>query len=244
MRSSAAGPLRHALVVVAGYSALFTWLFSQPIVHGTYMAEGDLYDWFLPIFLSPISVWSHDMFGGLPLFADTSDSQAYVFHFLFAHVLHSWTGYIICAYVLGSAFTYAYVFTVTRSRTAAAFSGLAFGLSHAMLEKQAQINIVHCTAWFPLMALAVDRLIAGGSRRWVAIGAFATANCFIAGHPQSILYAVSFCVVYAVVGGLAERVPRMFYIRALGMLSLGDSHDGRQVVALCRSVHGTWHGPR
>ena len=220
MRSSAAGPLRHAFVVVAGYSALFTWLFSQPIVHGTYMAEGDLYDWFLPIFLSPISAWSHDMFGGLPLFADTSDSQAYVFHFLFAHVLHAWTGYVICAYVLGSAFTYAYVFTVTRSKTAAAFSGLAFGLSHAMLEKQAQINIVHCTAWFPLMALAVDRLIKGGSRRWVAIGAFATANCFLSGHPQSILYAVSFCVVYAVVGALAERAPRTFYLRAIGMLVL------------------------
>jgi membrane protein YfhO len=218
MRSSAAGPLRHAFVVVAGYSALFTWLFSQPIVHGTYMAEGDLYDWFLPIFLSPISAWSHDMFGGLPLFADPSDSQAYVFHFLFAHVLHSWTGYIISAYVLGSAFTYAYVFTVTRSKTAAAVAGLAFGLSHAMLEKQAQINIVHCTAWFPLMALAVDRLINGGSRRWVAIGAIATANCFLSGHPQTILYAVSFCAVYAVAGALAERAPRTFYIRALGML--------------------------
>ena len=220
MRSSAARSLRHALIVVAGYSALFTWLFSQPIVHGTYMAEGDLYDWFLPIFLSPISTWSHDMFGGLPLFADTSDSQAYLFHFLFAHVLHAWTGYVICAYVLGSAFTYAYVFTVTRSKTAAAFSGLAFGLSHAMLEKQAQINIVHCTAWFPLMVLAVDRLIKGGSRRWVAIGAFATANCFLSGHPQSILYAASFCVVYAVVGGLAERAPRTFYLRAIGMLVL------------------------
>ena len=65
----------------------------------------------------------HETFGGLPLFADTSDSQVYLFHFLFAHVLHSWTGYIICAYVLGSAFTYAYVFTLTRSKTAAAFSG-------------------------------------------------------------------------------------------------------------------------
>jgi len=220
MRSSAAAPLRHALVVVAGYSALFTWLFSQPIVHGTYMAEGDLYDWFLPIFLSPVSAWSRDMFGGLPLFADTSDPQAYVFHVLFAHVFHSWTGYIICAYVLGSSFTYAYVFTLTRSKTAAAFSGLAFGLSHAMLEKQAQINIVHCTAWFPLMALAVDRLITGASKRWIAIGAFAAANCFLSGHPQSILYAVSFCVVYALVGGLAERVPRTFYLRTIAMLLL------------------------
>ncbi len=230
MRSSAAAPLRHALAVVAGYSALFAWLFLQPIVHGTYMAEGDLYDWFLPIFLSPISAWSHDMFGGVPLFADTSDPQPYVFHFLFAHLLHSWTGYIICAYVLGSAFTYAYVFTLTRSKTAAAFSGLAFGLSHAMLEKQAQINIVHCTAWFPLMALAVDRVLVlsadsdgpvrRAARRWVAIGAFATANCFLSGHPQSILYAVSFCVVYALAGGLAERAPRTFYLRAISMLLL------------------------
>src|SRR6266850_5998711 len=163
MRSSAAVPLRHAVAVVAGYAGLFAWLFLQPIVQGAYMAEGDLYDWFLPIFLSPISAWSHDMFGGVPLFADTSDPQPYVFHFLFAHLLHSWTGYIICAYVLGSAFTYAYVFTLTRSKTAAAFSGLAFGLSHAMLEKQAQINIVHCTAWFPLMALAVDRILVGSA---------------------------------------------------------------------------------
>ena len=223
MRVPATAPLRHALAVTAGYALLFTWLFSRPIAHGTYMAEGDLYDWFLPIFLSPISMWSHDMFGGLPLFADTSDSQAYFVHFVFAHVLHSWTGYIITAYVLGSAFAYAYVFTLTRSKTAAAFAGMAFGLSHAMLEKQAQINIVHCTAWFPLMALAADRVITDGphARRWVAIGAFATANCFLAGHPQSILYAVSFCAVYAVAGGIAERASRVAWLRAVALLVLG-----------------------
>jgi membrane protein YfhO len=216
-------PLRHVLAVTAGYSLLFTWLFSRPIAHGTYMVEGALYDRLLPIFLSPITAWSHDMFGGLPLFADTSDSQAYVVHVLFAHVLHSWTGYIISAYVLGSAFTYAYVFALTRSKAAAAFAGMAFGLSHAMLEKQAQINIVHCTAWFPLMALAVDRAITDSpaARRWVAIGAFATANCFLAGHPQSILYAVSFCAVYAAAGGIAERAPREAWVRLATMLALG-----------------------
>ena len=40
--------LRHAVAVVAGYTLLFTWLFFTPILHGAYMAEGDLYDWFLP----------------------------------------------------------------------------------------------------------------------------------------------------------------------------------------------------
>ena len=98
---------RHALLVVAGYAALFCWVFWTPLRSATYMAEGDLYDWFLPIFLSPIRQWSHEMFAGVPLFADTSDSQAYIVHFVFAHVLHSWTGYIVSAFVIAASCMYA-----------------------------------------------------------------------------------------------------------------------------------------
>ena len=78
MRPSTRASLRDAAVVVAGYTALFCWLFASPLIDGTYLAEADLYDWFLPIFLSPIARWSHDMYAGLPLFADTSDAQPYV----------------------------------------------------------------------------------------------------------------------------------------------------------------------
>ena len=213
--------LTHATLVVAGYAAVFAWVFSQLLVAEVYLAESDLHELFLPYFLSPMTRWSSDMFAGMPVFADPFDTALYPIHVLFARVLHSWAGYIISAYVLGSAFMYAYVLRITGSRTAAAFSGLAFGLSEAMIERQAHINLLHPFAWLPLVALSVDRLLTNGSARWVAVGAFAIANSFLGGHPQPLLYAGSFAVVYAAAGGIATRAPREFYLRAAAALALG-----------------------
>src|SRR5262245_11696803 len=202
---SSIAAVRQALLVVGAYTILFCWVFAGPLLDGRYMIEGDLYDWFLPIFLSSRAPWSHDLFAGLPLFADTSDSQWYVVHYVFAHVVRSWTGYIIAGYVIAACSMYAYVVAVTGSRLAAGLAGVVFSLSHTMLERQPHINIVHASAWLPLIVLAIDRLLLGGSTRWMAVGAVAIANCFLAGHPQPILYAVVFCALYACVGARAER---------------------------------------
>jgi hypothetical protein len=220
MRSSSR-TLGHAVLVLAGYSLVFCWVFGQPLSSGEYPAELDLYDWFLPIFLSKFALWSHEMFAGVPLFADTSDSQYYVVHFLFSHVLHWWTGYIIAAYVLAASFMYAYVFTVTRSRLAAVFAGTAYALSAPLIQRMAHINIAHASAWFPLLVLSVDRLLDGSSNRWIAIGAVAEASIFLSGHPQPILYAVSFALVYALVGALALGVSRDVSLKAGLLFGLG-----------------------
>jgi len=211
----------HALIVLVGYSILFGWVFGHPLREGTYMSEGDLYDWFLPIFLSKFSLWSHEMFGGVPLFADTSDSQYYAVHFLFSHVLHWWTGYIAAAYVIASSCMYAYVFHRTRSKLAAALAGTAYGLSGPLVQRMAHINIAHGAAWFPLFILAIDEVLHTGSRRWIAIGAFAEANIFLSGHPQPILYASTWWFVYALVGAIAMRVPATRYAHAAAMFVLG-----------------------
>jgi hypothetical protein len=213
--------IQHAVAVVAAYSVFFCWLFAQQLVEKVYLAEADLYDWFLPLFLSPFARWTHEMYAGLPTFADTSDATPYVLQFLFARVFHSWAGYVISAYVVGASLMYAYVFSVTRSRAAAAFAGLAYGLSDSMLLRHGHINIVHASAWFPLMVLAIDRLAVTNSWRWAGIGAFASANCFLAGHPQPLVYAASFCFLYAVTGGIAQRANTGFYVRAITMMALG-----------------------
>jgi hypothetical protein len=214
-------PVVHAGVVVAAYTVLFGWMFSRLLFSDVYLAESDLYDWFLPFFLSPMARWSSDIFAGLPLFADSSDAIQYPVNFFFARVVGSWAGYVISAYVIGASLAYAYVFTVTRSRAAAGLAGLAYGLSEAMLERQAHINFVHAFAWFPLMVLAIDRLLDGASWRWTAIGALATACCFLSGHPQPILYAVSFCALYALVGAIVQRVPPRVYLKTAAMFGLG-----------------------
>ena len=58
---------------------------------------------------------------------------------------------------------------------AAAFAGLTFGLSEAMLERIAHMTILHAIVWFPLMLLAIDRLRGPRPTLWMAIGAFAIA---------------------------------------------------------------------
>ena len=217
---SPATPLAHAALVVAAFTVFFCWVFARLLLSDVYLAESDLYDWFLPFFLSPPATWTSDIFGGLPLFADTSDAIQYPVYFFFARVVGSWAGYVISAYVIAASLTYAYVFILTRSRTAAAVAGVAYGLSEAMIGRQAHINFVHAFAWFPLMVLAVDRLASGASWRWVALGAAATACCFLSGHPQPVLYASSFCVVYALVAAIAQRAPAVTYARLAAVFGL------------------------
>src|SRR5438093_3889642 len=98
----------HALAVVAAYTLLFTWLFAYPIVSHRYLTESDLYEYYLPIFLAPITTWSVFEFSGLPAFADPGDFISYPPHFLFARVIGSWTGFIVSALVMAACFTYAY----------------------------------------------------------------------------------------------------------------------------------------
>src|ERR1051325_933331 len=121
-RAAAAAGL-HAAIVVAAYSAVFMLLFARPIATHGYLADSDLYENFLPAFLAPITKWSAYELSGLPAFADVVDSTSYPPHFLFARVIGSWTGFIVSAFVLAAAFTYAYVLQLTGSRTAAAFAG-------------------------------------------------------------------------------------------------------------------------
>ena len=211
----------HAFLVVAAYGALFTWLFSKPLVTHGYLAESDLYEYYLPIFLAPITAWSSYEFSGLPAFADPGDFSLYPPHFLFARVFHSWTGLIVSAFVMASVFTYAYVYRITRSRTAAAFAGLAYAMSEAMVERVPHLGTLHCFAWLPLILLAIEELRGERRRTWIAVGGFAVACAFLSGHPQPAIYTVYVSGLYGLVGALAERARMRTYGSLAAMFICG-----------------------
>jgi hypothetical protein len=197
----------HVLILLA-FTALFTWLFARFFLRPLYLAESDLYENGLPIFLSPIWKWSSFEFNGLPVLADPANFNFYLPNVVFGELVKSWTAVVMSGPLLAACFTYAYVFTMTRSKTAAAFSGLAYGLSEEMLERLRHINHVHVIAWLPLIVLSLDRLrVSRRPWRWVAIGAFAVGSCILAGHPQPALY-VMYCVgLYALIGIVIDRDP-------------------------------------
>lgn len=206
--ASASGKYAHALIIV-GITALFTWLFARFFFRPLYLAESDLYENGLPIFLSPIWKWSSFEFIGLPVVADPANFNFYLPNVVFTELLRSWTAVVVSGPLLAACFTYAYVFSLTRSKTAAVFSALAFGLSEEMLERLRHINHVHVIAWLPLIVLTLDRLRTPHPLRWVAVGAFAVGSCILAGHPQPALYVMYCAGLYAVVGVVVEvRVAR------------------------------------
>jgi hypothetical protein len=219
------GPLwriaRHGLVVVGAYTLLFTWLHARGLVEHAYLAGTDLHDYYLPIFLSPITIWSPYELSGLPAFADSQNAAFYPLNLLFGHLLPSWTAYIVSAYVLAAAFTYAYVYNRTRCVLAAAVAGLAYGMSEAMLERLEHLSIVHTIVWLPLIALAIDRLRAAWHAGWVAAGAFAIGNCLLAGHTQPAIYIVYACGLYALAGGIAARAGVRYYAAAFTLFAAG-----------------------
>ena len=215
--------LIHGLLVVAAYTALFTLVFARPIVTHGYLADSDLYEYYLPIFLAPITRWSTFEFSGLPAFADPGDFTLYPTHFLFARVIGSWTGFIISAFVLAAVFTYAYVYRMTGSRAAAAFAGLAYPLSETMIERIPHLGILNCFAWLPLILLAIEGVRGEHRLRWIVIGAIGVACAFLAGHPQPAVYTVYFTALYALVGGLAERLDGRYWASVVAMFVLSGA---------------------
>lgn len=138
------------------------------------------------------------------MLADPANFDFYLPNVLFGELLRSWTAVVMSGPLLAACFTYAYVFNATKSRTAATYSALAYGLSEEMLERLRHINHVHAIAWLPLIVLSLDRVRADRPHRWIAIGAFAVGNCILAGHPQPALYIMYCAGLYAVVGILRE----------------------------------------
>jgi hypothetical protein len=213
--------IRHAALVVLASSLLFGWLFLSPVIHGQFLSESDLYEYYLPIFLAPITTWSHFEFGGLPAFADPGDFVAYPPHFLFARIIGSWTGLSVSAFVLATCFTYAYVYRLTRSISGSAFAGLAYGLSEAMMERLPHSGALHAAAWLPLIVLSIEGLRAPSWRRWLAVGGIGAACCFLAGHPQPAIYIYVCALLYAATSGWIARADRAYYIRVASMFALG-----------------------
>lgn len=220
-RTGRAAPIVHACVVVVAYTAIIGWLFAFASVTDSLLSESDLFEYYLPIFLAPITVWSPFEFSGLPAFADPGDFGLYPLHFIFARLVGSWTGFIASAFVLAACFTYAYVYRVTRSWAAAAFAGLAYALSEAMIERMPHLGTLHAFVWLPLVLLSIEGLRGAHPRRWIAIGGLAVGCCILSGHPQPAVYTSYAALAYALVGGWAEAQPRRYYLSVLGIFVLG-----------------------
>ena len=114
------------LLVCAGIGALQVWFWLQVLLDPGYLAHSDLYEQFLPNFLSPLTWWSSSEFAGLPVFADPQGAIWYPLHWLFAQAGHAWSAYLVSAYVVGGIGAALYAWRISGSYAAALVAGLAW----------------------------------------------------------------------------------------------------------------------
>jgi Bacterial membrane protein YfhO len=210
--------LIHSGVVLALFALLYTIVFFPRIIDGSSNLSGDVFAYYLPVFLAPRSLWTSLLHSGFPSFADPQFQLWYPLNRLFALFPHGWEAFTLSAYVLASSFTYGYVYSLTKSRLAAVTSGAIYGMSGFMMAYWGYSTILHAVAWIPLLIWALEQLRDRLSGLWWLSGVVAVACMLLAGHPQIAVYGLALAVAYALIFGHTAAVGRWRYYRHCALM--------------------------
>ena len=219
------------LKVFLGFSLVYLIFFSPILFAGKLLAPGDGIIQSVPAFYAPRTLWIDSLYSGFPAAADPQMQHWYPLTLFFSLIPNSWNCFMVSAYVLASCFTYGYVNKLTSSRFAAAFSGLAYGMSGFMMVHLGHTAMVHSAAWIPLIIWSLEELREKLTRQWFITGCSAIAISILAGHPQISVYSFVLAAAYALCSGPNATVGRWRYYRVfLAIAVLGIALAAIQII--------------
>lgn len=233
--------LRHAGLVVAGFSACYVIYFSSVFLAGKYLAPEDAALISLPFFLPPRSLWTSMLSCGYPQYADP---QAQFFYplslFLSMWSGAGWNWFVVVAYVIASCTTYGYIYSLTGRKFAALLGALIFGLSGYLISHLCHVMILHTACWFPLVVWALHKMKNAFPFLWFCLGSTAITMMVLGGHPQTLAYALPIFVVFALNESFENneqakgisRFNRSYLLRAALMIILGIGMGSIQLVPM------------
>ena len=222
---------RHHLYAVILLVGVQVWFWGRLIFDDGYLAHSDLYEYFLPVFLSPRTVWSVYEFAGFPAFADPQNTAWYPLH-LIARAIGSWSFYVVSAYVVASLGAYGYVYHVTRRRLVAVAAGLAWAWCEALGEKYSHLSMLHAYAWLPVLLLCLERLAVRPGAVGIVFASLVIATTILTGHPQAVLYCLYITLAYGLLLGLAEKRTKFFFLALALSFVLGSLLTSVQSIPL------------
>ncbi|MBI2941282.1 MAG: YfhO family protein [Chloroflexi bacterium] len=185
-------------------------LFGNAIVDRRIYAEADTLTYYVPLARriddalarGRFPLWTPDIFGGHPLFAESEGAMLYPLN-LAAWILLPVDSAVIVLRVLrfflASLFMYAFGRAVGLSRSAATVAGLVFAFGSFLVGQIHHKNLVDAAIWLPLVLCLVERgLQSAGARRWrfLLLGGLAFATQLLTIHVNPILMTFLLLVAY------------------------------------------------
>jgi hypothetical protein len=177
----------------------FVIYFSPVLMTGKLLAPGDDLLEFLPQFLSPRYLWADVMLCGFPQAADLQAQLFYPLSWLGAGTTFGWNLTVILPYALAAAFTYGYLYSLTKAKTASALGALIFSMSGFLISNLGHLTMVHAACWLPLVIWSITELKKNISPLWFFLTSIATALLALAGHGQTLCYGLTLFTALAVV---------------------------------------------
>ena len=199
------------LKVFLFFVSIYVIFFAPTIFSDKLLAPGDGIIQSVPAFYSPRTLWTDLLYSGFPAAADPTVQHWYPISLFFSLIPNSWNYFVLSAYVMASCFTYGYVYKLTRSKFAAALSGLAYGMSGFMMAHLGHTSMVHGAAWMPLAIWSWEELRGKFTIQWFLVGVLAIACSILAGHPQISVYSLALTGFYVLAAGSRAAIGRWRY---------------------------------
>lgn len=183
------------------------------VLTGRMMAAGEL------------PLWNPYLFGGMPLLASVYPGVLYPPNWLFAVLRPSvaMNLVVITTYHIALAGAYRYARAVGIDRVGALVAALVFAFGAYLVMSLGQTANIASAAWLPWVVLAVERLRARATWRWISLGACFIALQIFAGVPQMAWYTALVAGAYAafcLIRSSADRRKR-FALAFVAMYALG-----------------------
>ncbi|HXI18934.1 MAG TPA: YfhO family protein, partial [Chloroflexota bacterium] len=248
-----------AIGVLAAVCVAFFW---PSIVHGLVAYENDTRIFYFPLFRrlgealkqGQLPLWSPEIFGGYPIFADGEAGSLYPPHLMMLLLLPAETAFTWLRpvrFFQAAVFTYLFCRTLRIGRFGSATGGLTFAFSGFSVAQMHHTNISTAAVWLPLILAFCELALRGAGRARYLFALMAGVAFGLQGliiHVQVVLMTAlmfaAYCGYRCIVGpvgagpgpfdSFARRLPNQPALRhllgrpllALGVVTLAGAIGG------------------
>jgi len=167
-----------------------------------------------------IPFWNIYAFSGHSHLADFQSAVFYplnIFGFFLSQI-EFWHLLRITPTILASFFTFLFLRNLKLSKLASLFGALAFGFSPFIITWGEEVVMSpHSIVWLPLILFSIDRYLARGNNKFLALISLSLAASFFGGYIQTTIYLFIFVFSYLVFRLFEKRL--ILSKQSLGIIS-------------------------